>query len=66
VTPFSLINDREQHVTVILEKRMLAHDVLNYHPLRNSMTTQIRSKDLEKFIEGCGHKPQIFDLPERA
>ena len=66
VTPFSLINDNEQHVTVILEKRMMAHDLLNYHPLRNNMTTQIASTDLEKFIEGCGHQPRVLDLPERC
>ncbi|MBO0332501.1 prolyl-tRNA synthetase associated domain-containing protein [Sneathiella sp. CAU 1612] len=66
VTPFSLINDTDRLVMVILEKRMMAHDLLNYHPLRNTMTTQITSSDLEKFIEGCGHQPRILDLPERT
>ncbi len=65
VTPFSLINDEEQKVTVILEKRMMAHDLLNYHPLRNTMTTQVASGDLEKFICNCGHQPSILELPER-
>ncbi|MZR29515.1 prolyl-tRNA synthetase associated domain-containing protein [Sneathiella litorea] len=65
VTPFSLINDEEQKVTVILEKRMMAHDLLNYHPLRNTMTTQVASGDLEKFIRNCGHQPSILELPER-
>tara|TARA_R110001599_G_scaffold66259_3_gene187300 strand:- start:462 stop:1046 length:585 start_codon:yes stop_codon:yes gene_type:complete len=65
VTPFSLINDMERKVSVVLEKRMMALDLLNYHPLRNTMTTQILPHDLEKFITDCGHKPQILDLPER-
>ncbi len=66
VTPFSLINDTDQSVAVILEKRMMAHDLLNYHPLRNTMTTQITAADLEKFIHGCGHQPRILELPERS
>ncbi|MEX0583227.1 MAG: prolyl-tRNA synthetase associated domain-containing protein [Sneathiella sp.] len=66
VTPFSLINDRDRKVSVVLEKRMMALDLLNYHPLRNTMTTQITPDDLEKFIMDCGHQPQILDLPERV
>ncbi|MCF8466090.1 MAG: prolyl-tRNA synthetase associated domain-containing protein [Sneathiella sp.] len=66
VTPFSLINDKKQAVRVILEKRMMDHDLLNYHPLKNSMTTQITSADLLKFICACGHEPRLLELPERA
>tara|TARA_R100001163_G_scaffold65480_2_gene62803 strand:- start:683 stop:1267 length:585 start_codon:yes stop_codon:yes gene_type:complete len=66
VTPFSLINDTEKNVSVVLEKRMMALELLNYHPLCNTMTTQILPHDLETFIADCGHRPQILDLPERS
>ncbi|WP_373083794.1 prolyl-tRNA synthetase associated domain-containing protein [Sneathiella sp.] len=62
VTPFSLINDTEHRVCVILEKRMMSEALLNFHPLTNRMTTQISSADLEKFIADCGHVPKIIDL----
>ncbi len=39
VTPFALINDRERRVTPVLDAAMMAHEVLNYHPLVNTMTT---------------------------
>ena len=62
VTPFALINDDKTTVTVILEQRMMAHELLNYHPLQNEATTTIASDDLIKFIRSCGHDPQIVDL----
>jgi len=62
VTPFALINDDKTVVNVILEQKMMHHDLLNYHPLINDATTTISSSDLVKFIRSCGHEPQIVDL----
>jgi Ala-tRNA(Pro) deacylase len=66
VTPFSLINDREGRVTVILDQPMLNHELLNYHPLENTATTAIRKDDLLRFIKATGHTPQIMQLSGRA
>jgi Ala-tRNA(Pro) deacylase len=66
VTPYAAINDHEGQVTVILQRAMLAHDPLNYHPLENTRTTAIAPDDLIRFLEATGHPPRIFDLPERA
>jgi len=62
VTPFALINDRERRVQPLLDQAMLAHAELNYHPLTNRATTTIGATDLLKFLEACGHRPQILDL----
>ncbi len=62
VTPFALINDTEHRVNVVLDKAMLDHDPLNYHPLVNTATTAIRPADLMAFIAACGHEPTIVDL----
>jgi len=62
VTPFSLINDTEQKVHVVLEKRMMDMEKLNYHPLINNMTTLLSSADLTKFINACGHHATLLDL----
>ena len=64
VTPFALINDDQTRVNVILGKKMMQHDVLNYHPLENTATTSISSQDLLSFIRSCGHEPQIIDIEE--
>ena len=62
VTPFALINDTERRVNVALQRAMLQHALLNYHPLVNTATTTIGAQDLLKFIHACGHAPQIISL----
>jgi Ala-tRNA(Pro) deacylase len=60
VTPFALINDKAQRVTVILDADMMRHERLNYHPLENTATTNISGEDLIRFIRACGHTPRIL------
>jgi Ala-tRNA(Pro) deacylase len=59
VSPFGAINDTEGRVTVVLDAAMMEHEVLNFHPLINTMTTAIRREDLVKFLESTGHVPRI-------
>lgn len=62
VTPFALINDREQRVTVVLDADMMRHERLNFHPLENTATTNIARDDLVRFIRACGHEPRVLGL----
>jgi Ala-tRNA(Pro) deacylase len=59
VTPFGAINDTAGRVTVVLDQALMAHAVINAHPLVNTMTTSIAREDLLKFLEATGHKPRI-------
>jgi Ala-tRNA(Pro) deacylase len=59
VTPFAAINDTGLRVTVVLDAAMMAHEVLNFHPLRNTGTTTISRQGLLKFLEATGHIPRI-------
>jgi Ala-tRNA(Pro) deacylase len=60
VTPFSLINDAHGAVKVILDSRMMEHDLLNYHPLENTATLAIARDDLLRFIRATGHEPRTL------
>lgn len=63
VTPFSVINIGEDYeVKVVLDAEMMESDLLNYHPLQNTATTTISSKDLLKFMEHCNQKPEIVRI----
>lgn len=62
VTPFSIINVTRPDLIVVLDKGMLEHEYLNYHPLHNEATTNIYRDDLIKFIEHFGFKPIIIDF----
>lgn len=62
VTPLALINDREHRVQVVVDRGLLAQEPVNVHPLVNTMTAAMSTADLLRFIEACGHRPQILDL----
>jgi Ala-tRNA(Pro) deacylase len=62
VTPFGLINDTEQQVTVALDRAMMQEPLLNYHPLTNEATTALSPDGLRRFIADCGHTPVELDL----
>jgi Ala-tRNA(Pro) deacylase len=63
VTAFGLLNDAAaQRVTLVLDAGLLAHDMVNCHPLLNTATTTIRRDDLLRFFEATGHRPTILDF----
>jgi Ala-tRNA(Pro) deacylase len=61
VTPFALMNDGKKLVTIVLDREMLTHDYVNYHPLHNAASTTIKSADLITFIHALDYKPIIVD-----
>ena len=62
VTPFGAINDTGERVTVVLDTALMAHAVINAHPLINTMTTSIARDDLVRFLQSTGHPPRIVGV----
>lgn len=62
VCPFSIVNDTDQKVKILLDKDMMEGEIVNYHPLINTMTVSLSPADLLRFIESTGHAPHIVDL----
>lgn len=66
VCPFSIINDTDKQVKIFLDQSMMESDIVNYHPLLNTMTIGLTPTDLLKFIDSCGHEAHIVDLSAAA
>jgi Ala-tRNA(Pro) deacylase len=64
VTPFGLVNDRPPRVNVVLDAALMAHGLVNCHPLVNTATTTLKSVDLLVFIRATGHEPAILPIGE--
>jgi Ala-tRNA(Pro) deacylase len=64
VTPFAVLNDTPARVNVVLDAVMMRQQVLNYHPLRNTMTTTIARDDLVAFLTATGHPPRILAVAD--
>ena len=62
VTAFALINDPEGHVRFVVDAALMAHDVLNFHPLINTATTAISRADFIRFVEATGHELEVIDF----
>ncbi len=62
VTAFSLVNDRDRRVSVVVDAALMQYETINCHPLVNTATTNIPRDDLLRFIRSCGHEPQITAL----
>lgn len=64
VTVFSVLNDTDNQVRLILDKALFAHDAVWFHPMRNTASTRVAPNDLIKFAEATGHAPTIIDFSE--
>lgn len=67
VTAFALMNDpagpgKEPRVRFVADEALLAHDTLNFHPLRNDMTTSIKRADFLAFAVATGHTVEPVDF----
>ncbi len=62
VTPFAVINDRGNQVSVALDSGLREQETWNAHPLDNAMTTAVRREDLLRFLDAMGHRPAWIEL----
>ena len=66
VTAFALINDPEHRVRFVLDKALLDHDLVNFHPLTNDATTAVSREGLDAFLAALGVEPLIVDFTALA
>ena len=55
VSPFGLINDRENAVVVVIDQDLKEASHVNFHPNVNTATLGITFADFEKFLSHCGN-----------
>jgi len=62
VTPFALINSSAAGIAVVVDRTLMDFAEVNCHPLINTATTRLSTRDLIGFIKACGHEPIIVPL----
>jgi Ala-tRNA(Pro) deacylase len=55
VSPFGLINDKENEVVVLIDSDLKEASHVNFHPNVNTATVGITFADFEKFLAYCGN-----------
>jgi Ala-tRNA(Pro) deacylase len=59
VTPLAAMNDRDRRVSIVLDAELMRYDIVNCHPLVNTMTISMGPADLLRFLEATAHRPRI-------
>lgn len=62
VSPFGLINDREHHVRVFLDRELKQAARISFHPNINTATVVLSFADFEKFLAVCGNPVKYIDV----
>jgi Ala-tRNA(Pro) deacylase len=62
VTAFALINDPEHRVRFVLDKALLEHETVNFHPLSNDATTAVSRQGLLDFLAALDVEPLMVDF----
>jgi len=62
VTAFAPMNDTDNKVNVVIDEPLLKHDMINCHPLKNTMTTTISKSDLLNFLEAVKHPALVVQF----
>lgn len=62
VCPYAIINDRNKVVQPVLDASFMQDDLVNFHPLVNTMTIGVAPLDLLRFIRSTGHEPIVIDF----
>jgi Ala-tRNA(Pro) deacylase len=62
VTAFAVMNDHDRNVQLVIDEALWSQDVINCHPLTNTMTTTISKSDLERFLAHVAHHPLVVPL----
>ena len=62
VSPFALLNDEDNVVSFYLDQKLAESEVINFHPLINTTTISINTKDFIRFMLENKKKINIFSL----
>jgi len=61
VSPFGLINDKEHHVHVFMDKQLQRADKISFHPNDNTASLVIKYTDLIRFLQFTGNTYEFID-----
>jgi Ala-tRNA(Pro) deacylase len=61
VSPFGLINDRNHHVRLFVDRDLKSAARLSFHPNVNTVTVTISASDFERFLAARGNAVQYID-----
>ena len=62
VSPLALINDTQNEVVFYIDQSLLKREILNFHPLINTLTISLKVSDFKKYLLQIKHTFQEIDF----
>lgn len=62
VSPFGLINNTDKSVRVIIDKGLMEHPTVAFHPNINTATLVIRTEDFKTFLDSTGNPVSYLQI----
>ena len=62
VSPLALINDKQNEVVFYIDQSLLKQEILNFHPLINTLTISLKVSDFKKYLLQIKHTFQEIDF----
>jgi len=62
VSPFALLNDKDNVVKFYLDEKLFNSEIINFHPLINTTTISIKTSEFINFLLENNKKIHIFSL----
>ncbi|EGR33982.1 prolyl-tRNA synthetase family protein, putative [Ichthyophthirius multifiliis] len=61
---FSLVNDNEKKVKLIIDKNLESHEYWSFHPMENDATVELKQSEFKKYLSLIGHDFVLAKLDE--
>lgn len=62
VSPFGLVNDKDKHVHLFIDEKLLDYDSLSFHPNDNTASLIISARDFIRFLKHQGNTYEFLSL----
>lgn len=66
VNLFSILNDTEEQVSLILDSKIASAERVSVHPMDNTATVGIDKAFMENIVESSAHTPDVVDFADLA
>jgi len=60
VSPFGLINDKENKVKVLIDEELWRAEIVNFHPNVNTASLELKREDFHKYIDSLQNEVEII------
>jgi Ala-tRNA(Pro) deacylase len=65
VSVLALVNDKQHHVSILIDNELWKFDSFQCHPLVNTATCVISREDIQSFFDLTGHDYKFIDVPAK-